>query len=97
MTNPFAELERRLATVTVAFLANATAVRNDGVEFPVEFSVADETRFDHVVAGDYVIEYEAAAALSDGEQLVVDGRAYTVVGVPRRKGRHIHFAELVPA
>lgn len=92
---PFAAVEADLAEQTMGLLANVVVVRGDGLEFAAELDTADEISFDHITAGSHVLTYLSANVLSDGERVVIGGRAYKVAAPPRRRGAHLFVADMV--
>lgn len=94
---PFAAIEKNLAEVTSAMLSNAYVVLSTGQAFGAELNQADEVGFDAVVAGSESLIYLSAYALTDGEEITINGTAYRVAGGPRRQDEHFSRAEVVRA
>ena len=94
---PFAALEQRIAAVTSARLANAYVVLANGQAFGAELNQADEVGFDAVTVGAESLIYLSAYALTDGEEITINGRAYRVASVPRRRDEHFSECSLVRA
>lgn len=92
---PFAELEQRIATATSAMLANAYVVLTNGESFGAELTQADEPSFDMVITGAESLIYLSQHALSDGDEITINGRVYQVAGAPRRLNDHFSRADVV--
>lgn len=94
---PFAAIEQRIAAVTSARLANAYVVLSNGQAFGAELNQADEVGFDAVVSGAESLVYLSAYALTDDEEIMINGTAYRVAGAPRRQDERFSRAEVVRA
>ena len=94
---PFAAIEQRIAAVTSARLANAYVVLANGQAFGAEINQADEVGFDAVTHGAESLIYRSCYALTDGEEITINGAAYLVASVPRRRDAHFSECDLVRA
>lgn len=92
---PFAAIEARIAAVTNARLSNAYVVLSNGQAFGAELDRADEVAFEAVVHGAESLVYRSCHALTDGEEISINGAAYRVVGAPRRQDDQFSRAEVV--
>lgn len=94
---PFAALEARIATATASRLANAVVLLANGQSFGAELNRADEVSFDAVTAGDETLIFQSCYGLANGEEITVNGMAYRVASVPRRRDEHFSECSLVRA
>ena len=92
---PFAALEARIASITTAMLANAVVLLANGQAFGAELDSADEVSFDAVASGAESLTYLSQYALTDGEEITINGDPYQVVGAPRRQDENFSRAEVV--
>ncbi len=89
---PFADIDADLAAQTHALLDNAVVTPVDGAPFTAMFDQADTTAFDVAMVGDYTLRYlAAAAALSKGTVINIQGQQYRVAEHPRRVGDGSEF------
>ena len=94
---PFAALEARIATATASRLANAVVLLANGQAFGAELNRADEVAFESVTTGSETLVFQACYDLTDGEQITINGKAYRVASVPRRRDAHFSECEVVRA
>ena len=92
---PFAALEARIAAATAYMLANVVVVLGNGQAFGAELDRADEVSFDAVMSGAESLTYLSQYALTDGEEITINGAAYQVIGAPRRQDENFSRAEVV--
>lgn len=92
---PFAALEARIATATASRLANAVVLLANGQTFGAELNQADAPSFDAVMSGAESLTYLSQYALTDGEEITINGAPYQVVGAPRRQDENFSRAEVV--
>ena len=92
---PFAALEARIAAATASMLANVVVVLGNGQAFGAELDRADEVSFDAVMSGAESLTYLSQYALTDGEEITINGAAYQVIGAPRRQDENFSRAEVV--
>ena len=89
---PFADIDADLAAQTHALLDNAVVAPVNGAPFTAMFDQADKTVFDVAMVGDYTLRYLAAAAvLSKGVVINVQGQQYRVAEQPHRIGDGSEF------
>ena len=94
---PFAALEARIATATASRLANAVVLLANGQTFGAELNRADEVAFEAVTVGSETLVFRSCYGLTEGEEVTINGAAYRVASVPRRRDAHFSECELVRA
>lgn len=94
---PFAALEARIATATATRLANAVVLLANGQTFGAELNRADEVAFEAVIAGSETLVFQTCYGLTNGEELTINGTAYRVASIPRRRDAHFSECEVVRA
>ena len=94
---PFAALEARIAAATSSRLANVVVTPAGGEPCGAELNRADEVAFEAVTTGSETLVFQACYGLTDGEDITINGTAYRVASVPRRRDAHFAECEVVRA